>query len=127
LVAPRYLVATARGADLDRGNTIESPDILSERNAGGDRSLGRDMGRVGFEAALVDPKQDTAAAEGLDIHVGRPRDERKKPYLPSKTDAGPVSPARASVAAKTALRPASASATPFQSDNACTRVWAIAM
>src|SRR5262249_3526621 len=74
LVTARYLVTPARGAYLDRGNAIESPDVFSERNAGGDRGLGRDMGRVGFQAALVDPKWDGAAAEGIDIHVGRPRD-----------------------------------------------------
>jgi len=46
----------------------------------------------------------------------------KNPLRPSKIGAGPVRPRRASSAAKIALRPASASASPFQSELTCVRV-----
>ena len=72
------LVASAGGANLDRGDAIEIADLLGEGDAGRDRGLGRDMGRIGFQATLVDPKRDTAPAEGADIHVHRPRDQLKE-------------------------------------------------
>src|SRR5437667_95420 len=51
----------------------------------------------------------------------------KRPSRPSKIGAGPVKPSRASSAANTALREASPSASPFQSESTCARVWPIAM
>src|SRR6266849_3624482 len=66
------------------------------------------------------PKAATSTSAGPEICL-------KKPEFPSKMGAGPVRPARASCAANTAFRPASASASPFQSDSAWTRVCAIGM
>src|SRR6266481_1426804 len=63
------------------------------------------------------PKVSTSTLAGPDTCL-------KKPDWPSKMGAGPVTPARASSAAKTALRAASAAASPFQSDRVCIRVCA---
>src|SRR5258707_6314791 len=81
----RFLLVHIGDPSSNQATTLESQMIhmiqelsgrtLSERNAGGDRGLGRDMGRGGFQAALVGPKWDAAAAEGIDIHIGRAPDE----------------------------------------------------
>ena len=81
-LAPGLLEAAAGGCDFDRRDAIEIADIFGDRDAGHDRGLGVDHGRIGLHAALVDPKRDAAPAEGADIHVGRPRNQLEEAPSP---------------------------------------------
>ena len=55
------------------------PISFAELDAGRDRGLRIDDGRIGLHAAVVDPKAHVAPTEGSDVRVCRCRHELEEP------------------------------------------------
>src|SRR6266852_4514414 len=73
-LAPGALVAPPRRRDFDRGDAIEGAQFPRDLDAGHDRGLRVDHGRISFHPALVDAKRHPAAAECADVDLRRPGD-----------------------------------------------------
>src|SRR5258708_14948589 len=81
-LAPRALVAPLGPRAFDRGDAIERAQFPRDLDAGHDRGLRVDHGRVSFHPALVDAKRHPAAAECSDVDLRRPGDLLEEARIP---------------------------------------------
>src|SRR5438309_1976626 len=81
-LAAGALVAPPRRRDFYRRDAVEGARLPGDLDAGHDRGLRVDHGRVGFHPALVNAKRHPAAAECSDVDVGGPGDLFEETRIP---------------------------------------------
>src|SRR6266446_3174282 len=81
-LAPGALIAPLRRRNFYRRDAVERAQFLRDLDAGHDRGLRVDHGRVSLDPALVDAKRHPAAAEGADVDLRRPGDLLEEARIP---------------------------------------------